>query len=88
MNATEYKLDRPNQIERGDTLKAIRYGPRLWRIRAESRREVEPWWFKDGVLHTYWPDGRREIEISFQTLLGDYTTKRAAMKAIAALEQK
>ncbi len=79
------KLDWPRQVERGDRFKVFKDDDG-WRIRTESRREVEPCWFKDGVLHTYWPDGRVVIEISGQNLLGVYRTKRAALAVVARLE--
>lgn len=75
----------PTQLYEDDELKAIKR-ERGWVVRGEQRRVVQPFFFKDGVLHTYWPDGRREIEINGQDLLGFYDTKEAALNMIAMLE--
>ncbi len=74
-------------MEKGDTLKAVKLGRGRWVIRTESRREIQPMYVKDRTLYTYWPDGRRVIEISGQNLLGYWRTKRAALKVIKQLEE-
>lgn len=81
------KLDWPAQLERGDRIKAVRYGLRDWRVRVERRTIVKPFFFRKGVLYTYWPDGRKVIEISGQTLLGTYRTRKAA-EAVCRMMKK
>jgi hypothetical protein len=75
----------PTQLYEDDTLKAIKR-KRGWVVRGEQRRRVQPFFFKEGVLCTYWPDNRLEIEINGQDLLGFYKTKRAALAMIERLE--
>jgi hypothetical protein len=75
----------PTQLYEDDELKAIKRA-RGWVVRGEQRRRVQPFFVKNGTLYTYWPDGRIEIEINGQDLLGFYTTKRAAVAMIQILE--
>lgn len=79
MNANEYKLNWPNQIVKGDKLVAVKRG-RHWVIRAEEKPAVQPPWASGPVGVQ-----RAPTKPSGQDLLGDYTTKRAANKVIAAM---